>query len=144
MSTNTDITPDTTYAHDAHGDIVTIGTMTGGGISPAGVPEWVYRMERDGHAVTYVPTLQPYAHRVSGAGMQHDDAAFCERRDGSGSMAAYYENGEAFGGRWWEDTDGAGMSIGVKHFGCADRSGRKFSTRRDVASQRLAEMGGAA
>lgn len=139
MSTNTE----TPIAHNAHGDIVVIGTMSGGGISPAGIPEWVDRIERDGHAVTYVPTLQPYAHRVSGAGIGHDDAAFCERRDGDGSMASYYENGDAYGGRWWEDTDSP-LSIGVKHYGCADRSGMRRHARRDDASQRLAAAGGVA
>lgn len=140
MSTNTYPTA-LEYAHDAHGHTVVVGTAAGGGVSPSGVADWVRNVDNHGHAVTYVPTLEPTAHRVSGCGMAHNDAAFCERRGDDGSMASYYENGAAYGGRWWEDTDSP-LSVGVKHYGCADRSGGR--DRRDAASKVLAAAGGVA
>lgn len=122
---------------------VACGPCAGGGISPAGVGEFVDRLTRNGHAVAYFGSREPVAHRVSGSGIGHNDAALCERRDGSGSMAAYYENGEAFGGRWWEDT-GSGYSIGVRAYGC--RSTAPFLPPRGVArtaaSARLAQRSG--
>ena len=46
-------------------------------------------------------TPRPWNHRVIGVGVGHDDADFAEI---GRSMAAYYENGEAFDGkRWWDD-----------------------------------------
>lgn len=63
------------------------------------VDYFVRDLERYGHSITTVGT-RPSNHRMIGVGIGHDDAEFAE----SGrSMAAYYENGEAFGGRWWED-----------------------------------------
>ena len=93
-------------ATDAHGNIVSVWTHHDGGtggISPV-YPgdEWERAIANHGHAITVVSSLQPTAHRVSGCGVAHDDATFGEARGEYGSMAAYYENGEAFGGRWWE------------------------------------------
>lgn len=95
----------------------------------------------DGHAVAYFSSRIPTAHRVSGCGIGHDDAAFCERRDSSGgSMAAYYENGDGRL-RWWEDTRHP-FSIGVKHYGCADLSSFGRVGGRDQASAVLARRSG--
>lgn len=75
-----------------------------GGISPVDHEEATRRLERDGHAiVTDSRYDRPSNHRIVGVGVGHDDALFCETR-GRDSMAAYYENGDAFGGRWWETT----------------------------------------
>ena len=64
--------------------------------------EWLRGMRAYGHAITvpydYWP---PWNHHVIGCGVSHDDAQFAET---GRSMAAYYENGEAWGGRWWETT----------------------------------------
>lgn len=121
------------------------GPAAGGGISPAGPVEFVNELVRTGHAVAYFCSRQSSAHRVCGCGIQHDDAAFIEQRGAGGSMAAYYENGEAFGGRWWEDT-GVGYSVGVRHYGCAStsvfRGAGHGGVRRTEASVKLAAASG--
>jgi hypothetical protein len=92
----------TEAAVDAHGHIVSIWSHhdgSYGGISPVYDGEFARTIARHGHAITVVSSLQPTAHRVSGCGVGHDDAVFCEAGT---SFAAYLENGEAFGGRWWE------------------------------------------
>ncbi len=65
--------------------------------------EVAYGIRRYGHAIVTASTglTGPWNHRMIGCGVGHDDAEFAET---GRSMAAYYENGEAFGGRWWEDT----------------------------------------
>lgn len=68
------------------------------GMSPADEAEFVAQITRHGNATTdngYRPTN----HFIVGVGVGHDDARFAET---GSSMAAYYENGDAFGGRWWE------------------------------------------
>jgi hypothetical protein len=101
---------------------ITIWTHHGGsfgGISPSGEREFVDAIERHGHAIVRDSShREPVNHRIAGVGLGHDDALFCEAGT---SHAAFVENGEAFGGRWWEDTDSP-FSNGVKHFGCEDRS----------------------
>lgn len=64
------------------------------------VHDWLYAFSTFGHAIT-VPYdyWRPWNHHVIGCGVGHDDAEFAET---GRSMAAYYENGEAWGGRWWE------------------------------------------
>lgn len=78
------------------------------GVSPGSEREWIDCVERYGHAITVpwsAPT--PMNHHMIGVGVGHDDARWAESRFIEGSMAAYYENGEAFGGaRWWDETDG--------------------------------------
>lgn len=88
------------------------------GISPANDREWLRTLEREGHAITTDSRhWGPTNHRIAGIGVGHDDARFAETGGREGSMAAYYENGDAFGGRWWEDTD-RHFSTGVKYYGC--------------------------
>lgn len=81
-----------------------------GGISPADTSHYLRDLERRGHAITTVG-MTPSNHHVIGVGVGHDDAEFAEA---GRSMAAYYENGEAFRGeRWWD----AGSFAGRKYFG---------------------------
>lgn len=82
------------------------------GISPADPSHYVRDLDRRGHAITTVGS-RPSNHHVIGVGMGHDDAEFAEA---GRSMAAYYENGEAYRGRWWED-DHPVFGIGPKHYG---------------------------
>lgn len=107
------------------------------GISPGDVDEALRRLERDGHFILTDGRYQrPSNHHVIGSGIGHDDAEFAE----SGrSMAAYYENGEAHGGRWWEDTDDP-FSTGVKDYGCADRSRYGRIGGRTTKSEALARQ----
>lgn len=56
---------------------------------------WV--LEHDGYLITENTRNRPWRHRVIGCGVGHDDADFAEV---GRSMAAYYENGEAWGGSW--------------------------------------------
>lgn len=97
-----------------------------GGISPAGVPEFLRALEVNGHAiVTDSAHHRPSNHYIIGIGVGHDDAKFCESGT---SHAAYLENGEAFGGRWWEDDpDRCGSSLAYydqDHPRFADKTGR--------------------
>lgn len=90
-----------------------------GGISPGNEREFVDSIKRHGHAiVTDSRHYRPSNHYIAGVGVGHDDAMFAEAGT---SQAAYYESGQAFGGRWWEDTDNS-FSVGVKYYGCQDRS----------------------
>jgi hypothetical protein len=61
--------------------------------------EFAYTIEHHGYVVVETGR-RPIHHNMVGVGVGHNDARFAE--DGK-SMAAYYENGEAFGGRWWEN-----------------------------------------
>lgn len=71
------------------------------GISPGTDRDFVDNIERHGHATTQTNRdRRPINHYLIGCGVGHDDAEFSEY---GRSMAAYYENGEAYGGRWWED-----------------------------------------
>ena len=83
--------------------IFTVWTYHGGsfgGMSPSHASDFVRAIANHGHAiVTDNRTIRSCAHHVSGSGLGHDDAKFSENGD---SMAAYYENGEGFAGRWWE------------------------------------------
>lgn len=98
--------------------IVTVWTWHSGGlggISPGTDRHFVDAVARHGHAITTVGS-KDWNHHVAGIGVGHDDAAFSE---GGVSQAVYGENGEAFGGRWWEDT-ARSFSTGRKYYGCAD------------------------
>lgn len=64
------------------------------GIHPANHIEFARRVEQEGHAITGAMRASGYRERCRA----HDDALFCE---GGSSMAAYYENGEAFRGDSW-------------------------------------------
>jgi hypothetical protein len=78
--------------------------------------EFVNRINSDGFAIIERSWPRPTHHRLIGSGVGHDDAQFAEI---GRSMAAYYENGEAFEGlRWWEDTHRY-FSIGVTYYGMA-------------------------
>lgn len=108
-----------------------------GGISPANDREWTRAVARDGHAITTDSSHRTITnHRIAGVGIGHDDASFCEAGT---SEAAYVENGEAFGGRWWEDTESP-FSVGVKHYGCADRSRFGRVGGRTASSETLARL----
>jgi hypothetical protein len=63
---------------------------------------YAVRLLKEEGAVVTESGDRPWHHRVAGCGVGHDDFVFATT---GRSMAAYYENGEAFGGRWWE-TDG--------------------------------------
>jgi hypothetical protein len=71
---------------------------TSGGPEGSDVARAVQLLKDEGAVITKVG-YPPANHYVIGVGVGHQDADFAERGD---SMAAYYENGEAFGGRWWE------------------------------------------
>lgn len=78
---------------------------------PDPVTQAVRNLHRCGHVVTTDNETwhRSWNHTVIGVGMGHDDAEFAE----SGrSMAAYYENGDAVHGRWWED-----RRVGAKYHG---------------------------
>lgn len=83
--------------------IFTVWTYHGnsfGGMSPSDRSDYVRALLVHGHAiVTDNRTQRSCAHYVSGSGLSHNDAKFAENGD---SMAAYYENGDGFDGRWWE------------------------------------------
>lgn len=70
------------------------------------VENWIYAVLETGHAIT-VPYdfWKPWNHHIIGCGVGHDDAEFAET---GRSMAAYYENEDPWGGRWWESPYGAG------------------------------------
>lgn len=70
----------------------------GGGIDEQ--KQFVADLCRYGHAMV-IDAHRGYSDSrgVWDARVAHDDAAFAEV---GRSQAAYYENGEAFGGRWWE------------------------------------------
>jgi len=92
------------------------------GMSPAVEADVNGALRRAGHVIlTDSRTLRPLNHHLIGAGVGHDDAEFAEA---GRSMAAYYENGEAWGGRWWEGTD-LPYSPGVTYYGCTPRPYRK-------------------
>lgn len=109
------------------------------GWSPADADRFVYDLELSGHAITTDSRYErPWNHHMIGVGVGHDDAIFAET-GGRVSMAAYYENGEAFGGRWWENT-GEPFSTGVKYYGCRDLSGPGRYHRRTEASEAIARQ----
>lgn len=88
-------TPSTTvsrYSFAADGTIESYG-----GIFPAGPTEVARNLRDHGHAITGELSASGYRERFRA----HDDARFCESRGAEGSMAAYYENGDAIGGRSW-------------------------------------------
>jgi len=76
----------------------------GGGVFTARLEEdlrnFKRMLEREGFVIGEdTRGNRPWNHRVIGFGVGHDDADFAET---GRSMAAYYENGEAYGGeRWW-------------------------------------------
>ncbi len=76
------------------------------GISPGDLGEWLRVLERFGHAITEPNVYpRPTNHRMIGCGVGHSDVDWCESRFREGSMAAYYENGEAWNGeRWWDES----------------------------------------
>lgn len=74
--------------------------------------DWVNFVQAEGAAITETGD-KPWNHHMIGVGVGHDDARFAESGGTEGSMAAYYENGEAFAGRWWEDTS----NIGSRYYG---------------------------
>ena len=81
----------------------TVGDSRGGGTFCGRFDHDVEKFSRTiterGHVVTYDGQSTPWNHHVIGVGVGHDDAAFAET---GRSMAAYYENGEASQGRWWD------------------------------------------
>lgn len=100
--------------------IITVWTYHGddglayGGISPSDDREFVRAIETYGHAaVTDSRYARPSNHNVASIGVGHDDARFSETGGREGSMAAYYENGDAHGGPWWTP----GSFAGRKHYG---------------------------
>jgi hypothetical protein len=71
---------------------------TSGGLEGSDIARAAQLLKDEGAVIT-TAGWRPANHYVIGVGIGHQDADFAERGD---SMAAYYENGEAFGGRWWE------------------------------------------
>lgn len=121
---------DTTTALDRDDYVggITVGGLRSG-TSPAGAYEFVFHLVRHGYSITQRYASRPTNHRIIGCGVGHDDAQFCEERQGSGygSMAAYYENGEAFRGeRWWDEN--------------ASRTTRQYYDVEAIAAQRRAEL----
>lgn len=95
---------------------ITVGNHTGGLSSSRDgwqFDEFARRLEVDGYAIVERNWPRPINHRMIGVGVGHDDADFAEV---GRSMAAYYENGDAHGGRWWEDTSNF-FSTGVRYYG---------------------------
>ena len=71
---------------------------TSGGPEGSDITRAVRLLETEGSVITKVgyPSANHY---VIGVGIGHNDADFADQ---GRSMAAWYENGEAFDGRWWE------------------------------------------
>ena len=91
------------------------------GTSPMGVAEFVRVLTRDGAVGTGNKADGEAWRNVAGHPRElgivaHDDFRWAATRFTEGSMAAYYENGDAFGGRWWEDDSmfSAGRAYGRK------------------------------
>lgn len=73
-------------------------TGISGGPEGSDIARAVQLLHDEGAVITKVG-YPPANHYVIGVGIGHQDADFAERGD---SMAAYYENGDAYDGHWWE------------------------------------------
>lgn len=89
-----------------------------GGISPADEREFVRSLTDHGHAIVTSSESsfdRSWNHRIIGTGVGHDDAKFCESGE---SMAAYYENGDAWDGRWFDDANVNGFFPTIAYYDC--------------------------
>lgn len=86
-----------------------------GGISPADHREFARSIADHGHAITTDESRfdSSWNHRIIGVGVGHDDAEFCESGQ---SMAAYYENGDDYQGRWWEPANVNGFFPTIAYY----------------------------